>query len=102
MSGLLSARLAAAALLAFATAFAGVNLGLRLLPEGRVLLSRARARGRLFAGPGGATPGVRAVFALAWLLALIVGVASFLLMTPDRLTVPVPRHYGPLTAEHAR
>jgi len=66
---------------AVATLYCGINLGLRLMPAGRRFLARARAEGRLLAGPrAGAGAAVWAVFALAWAAAPAAGLFTYVLL----------------------
>lgn len=97
MSGppLLAIQAGVGAFAGFATAFLAINVGLRLMAEGRAFLAAARAEGRLLANPGPGTPAaVRAVFALATAAAIVAGIAGFfatgaLLWTEGPAPVPV-------------
>ncbi len=78
-------------LAALAASFVVINLGLRLIPEGRAFLAAARAEGRLFANPRRDSPGrVKAVFALALAVAALAGLGVFLWM--DAALEPVYWH----------
>ena len=98
MSAGLIERLALAGFAGLATAFVSINLGLRLLPEGRAFLAEARRRGRLIAHPGPGSPApVRAVFLLAALFAIAAAVAAALALAPRDAGPPV----GPVIAQVA-
>ncbi len=72
------AALIGGAIMGLVVSFAVINIGLRLLPEGRAFLAAARREGRLLAHPGLAThPRVQAVFAVAFIGATITGVLTY-------------------------
>ena len=88
-------RLSVGAAAGVVVAFLVINLGLRLIPEGRAFLAAARGRGRVFARPGRHSPGrVRAVFAVASILAIAAGAAAALWGGPESPPVPGPARFG--------
>ena len=77
-------RLMVGGLAGLLTAFVTIYVGLRVTAEGRAFLAAERAERRLLARPAAAGAGtVRAIFVLAWGLAIILGVACALAL-PSR------------------
>ncbi len=91
-AGVEAAALVGAALAALLASFLAINLGLRAIPEGRAFLAAARAEGRLLANPSrhAARP-VKAVFALALVLALIAAVLAYRTLAAELAPLSLPR-----------
>lgn len=74
----LAIQLSGAALAGLVWAFMAVNLGLRLLPEGRAFLASARDRGQLLASPiTSRSASVSGMFLLAMMAAVVAAVLAF-------------------------
>lgn len=85
-------RIVLGAFVGLVAAFFTINIGLRLLPAGRVFLAAHRSERRMIAHPSRASAiPVRTVFVLAWFLAIVAGVATMLVLpAPHDLRAPVP------------
>ncbi|MGF1445047.1 MAG: hypothetical protein ACFBRM_02470 [Pikeienuella sp.] len=85
---------------ALMASFFTINLGLRLIPEGRAFLNEARARGVLIANPSRHSPRqVQAIFALAVVLAILAGLGTYRLMHSSLMG---PRWPSPIRVAHVQ